>query len=147
MNTNIIVVDPFSNDFKNCMQIRKIVFTEGQNVPEDIEIDGLDENSTHFMLSVNDISVGTARVRYVGTEAKIERVAILPSYQGLGLGQQLMEFIINNIQNSNSANSMILSSQLHAIPFYERLGFNVCSTQYMDAGIPHKDMKRTIEPA
>ena len=33
-----------------------------------------------------------------------------------------------------------LSAQTHAIPFYAKSGFKVCSEIYDDAGIPHRDM-------
>ena len=31
-------------------------------------------------------------------------------------------------------------SQTHALGFYERLGFTAFGPEYMDAGIPHRDM-------
>jgi ElaA protein len=33
-----------------------------------------------------------------------------------------------------------LGSQVHAVPFYERLGFVAEGPVYDDAGIPHRDM-------
>ena len=33
-----------------------------------------------------------------------------------------------------------LSSQVHAIPFYESLGFKLQGEEYLDCGIPHRDM-------
>ena len=37
----------------------------------------------------------------------------------------------------------MLSAQVHATPFYERLGFEIVSGEYLDAGIPNVDMVRT----
>jgi predicted GNAT family N-acyltransferase len=34
-----------------------------------------------------------------------------------------------------------LGAQTHAIAFYERLGFEISSEEYLDANIPHKDME------
>jgi predicted GNAT family N-acyltransferase len=139
-----IVVDANSSDLEKCLEIRRIVFIEGQNVPESLEIDGLDKESTHYLISVDNFPIGTARVRYVDTKAKIERVAILPEYQGCGFGKKLMQFIVGNIQSSKTAKTIVLSSQVYAIPFYESLGFTVCSDEYMDADIPHKNMEISI---
>ena len=36
----------------------------------------------------------------------------------------------------------MLSAQVHATPFYERLGFAVVSEEFLEAGIPHVDMVR-----
>jgi predicted GNAT family N-acyltransferase len=37
-----------------------------------------------------------------------------------------------------------LNAQTHAIPFYSRLGYEVASDEFLDAGIPHKTMVKTI---
>ena len=41
----------------------------------------------------------------------------------------------------NSINKIELSAQEHAVEFYKKYGFSVVSDVYMDAGIPHYDMK------
>ena len=133
-----------SSDLRKCLEIRKIVFVDGQNVPLDREVDGLDPSSDHYLLSVGKNPAGTARIRFDGTKAKIERVAILPDYRGLGLGKRLMIYIIDDLKINESVNTLVLSSQVHAIPFYSALQFEVCSEEYLDATIPHRDMKRKI---
>ena len=37
-----------------------------------------------------------------------------------------------------------LGAQTHAIGFYEKLGFTVHGPEYDDAGIPHRDMSRSL---
>lgn len=130
-----------SEDIKKCLDIRKTVFIIGQNVPENIEIDGKDAVSDHYLLTVDEKPVGVARVRYIESFAKIERVAILEDYQGLRLGEKIMRKILSDLNDSMKVIAAKLSSQTYAIPFYEKLGFIVCSEEYMDAGIPHKDMR------
>jgi len=132
-------------DISACMSIRRKVFIEGQNIPEEIEMDKYDAESDHYILKIDSAPVGAARVRYLGDESKIQRVAILDEYQGKGLGRKLMQYIIEDIIKKNVAKSMILSSQVHAIPFYESLGFIVSSEEYMEAGIKHKDMCKNVQ--
>lgn len=131
----------YHTDFQQCMAIRHQVFILGQNVPQEIEIDGQDMHCDHYLLFVKEQSAGVARVRYIKDIAKIQRVAILPEFQGRHLGQVLMEFIIADINQHHHVKKIKLSSQVHALVFYEKLGFSVCSDEYMDAGIPHKDME------
>ena len=38
----------------------------------------------------------------------------------------------------------VLSAQTHAMPFYERHGYAVFGAEYLDAGIPHVDMRREL---
>jgi len=40
-------------------------------------------------------------------------------------------------------NQQMLSAQVQATPFYEKLGFTVVSEEYLEAGIPHVDMVRS----
>lgn len=51
-----------------------------------------------------------------------------------------MKTILFDLKQSGVIAYAKLSSQTYAIPFYEKLGFVVCSEEYMDANIPHKDM-------
>jgi len=38
-----------------------------------------------------------------------------------------------------------LSSQVHAIGFYQNLGFDVRGEEYLDCGIPHIDMYLSLK--
>lgn len=142
-----IFIEKVSSDeeMKKCLEIRFKVFVEGQHVPLHDEVDGKDTESEHYLLLYNEHPSGTARVRYVEDFAKIERVAILEEYQGKGLGFALMRFILSDLQERTLIKKIKLSSQTYAIPFYEKLGFLTCSDEYMDAGIPHKDMQLFFE--
>lgn len=130
-----------AQDIEHGIAIRLKVFVEGQAVPIQEEIDGNDPVSDHYLVSYHGCLAGVARVRYVGDYAKIERVAILENYQGRGLGRELMQFILSDLHKQSLVKTVKLSSQVHAIPFYEKFGFIVCSEEYQDVGIAHKDMK------
>lgn len=132
-------------EIKQCLEIRFTVFVEGQHVPIHEELDGKDTTSDHYLLLCYGHPSGVARVRYVEDFAKIERVAILDEYQGRGFGREIMQFILSDLQQHALIKKVKLSSQTYAIPFYEKLGFLVCSDEYMDAGIPHKDMQLFFE--
>ncbi len=128
-----------TNEIAICMAIRKKVFVEGQKVPLDLEIEN-DDEAQHYLLLLNGIPTGAARIRYFKDKAKIERVAILDEFQGQGLGKKLMEFLIQKISESKKVKTATLGAQIHAINFYEKLGFKICSEEYLDAGISHKEM-------
>ena len=131
-------------DIQNCFAIRNNVFVEGQMVPLAEELDGKDEGSDHYLLLVNSAPVGTARVRLIDDYAKIERVAVLEEYQGKGLGNAIMRVILSDLKSNAMITTAKLGAQTYAIPFYEKLGFSVCSAEYIDAGIPHKDMELSL---
>ncbi|MGC1182819.1 GNAT family N-acetyltransferase [Legionella sp.] len=135
-----------AKEIQQCMDIRNQIFVKGQNVPISEEVDGNDEDSEHYLLLIDEQPAGVARVRFMGNFAKIERLAILDKYQGKGFGKKLMQKILLDLLNNEVVTVAKLSSQTHAIPFYEKLGFVVCSEEYMDANIPHKEMQLNFNP-
>jgi predicted GNAT family N-acyltransferase len=52
-----------------------------------------------------------------------------------------MQCILKDIKESSDAEIAILGAQSYIIKFYEYLEFSVCSDEYIDAGIPHKNMR------
>ena len=126
-----------------CFGIRDTVFLDEQNVDPAIERDGRDDSCLQYLAEIDGRAVATARARLLDDRIKIERVAVLRAARGKGVGAALMRFLMSDIagQGLLSGRHFFLSSQRQAIPFYERLGFSVCSDEYLDADIPHRDMR------
>ena len=74
-------------------------------------------------------------------DGHIGRVSVLKDWRGLHVGDAIMRFVIAEAEKIGLRRQM-LSAQVHATSFYERLGFSVVSGEYLDAGIPHVDMVR-----
>ena len=66
-----------TNDIDNALKICHRVFVEEQNVPLDLEVDGLDDKAIHDMATFDGKAVATCRVRIIDQAAKIERVAVI----------------------------------------------------------------------
>ncbi|HEX2752729.1 MAG TPA: GNAT family N-acetyltransferase [Alphaproteobacteria bacterium] len=133
---------PVANDqdMQACRDIRKIVFVDEQNVPQEIEADGLDRAARHFGVRMDDAIVATCRVRLMGSAAKIERVAVLKEHRSHGIGGVLMKYILQELTKTGDIQLFKLSAQSHTVPFYERLGFRKRGVEYMEAGMPHYEM-------
>lgn len=132
-----------TDDIDTCLALRRAVFITEQNVPEELEIDGLDHSATHLLATVDGTAVGTARLMIKDDTGKIGRVCVLPSHRGTGLGEALILAALDHFRSLELPRAY-LSSQTHAIPFYERLGFAAKGPEYDDAGIPHRDMYRAL---
>lgn len=129
-----------SVDMETCMGIRHKVFVEEQQVPLDLEVDGLDPAARHFAVQADGRIIATCRVRLMGSAAKIERVAVLKEHRSRGVGGVLMKYILQEMSKAGDIQLFKLSAQAEAVPFYEKLGFRTRGSEYMDAGIPHYDM-------
>lgn len=121
--------------------IRRHVFIEEQQIAESLEWDADDPVSTHFLMTCAAEPVGTARLLEDG---HIGRVAILPAWRGRGLGEQLMQAVMDHA-HERGMRTLLLSAQSYALDFYRRLGFQVCSAEYLEAGIPHFAMRRDAD--
>lgn len=126
--------------------IRQKVFVEEQNVPPELEWDDTDEIADHFLAVLPDNTpVGVARLfSTLGETGHIGRMAILPEFRGRGIGEAMLRHLIT--ESAGQYQELKLSAQKHAIAFYQRAGFHVCSEPYDDVGIPHLDM-RCLAPA
>lgn len=120
--------------------IRRVVFIDEQQVPQDEEWDGQDPACHHFLAYLDGKPVGTARLL---PDGHIGRVAVLAEARGAGIGGQLMAAAIATAQRAGHP-QVALSSQLHALAFYERLGFIAHGEVFMDAGIAHREMTLTF---
>ncbi|WP_323776041.1 GNAT family N-acetyltransferase [Leisingera sp.] len=136
MNLNIAVTD----DLETCFSLRHQVFVVEQGVPADMEQDALDDAATHLLAVQDGTPVGAARIVFNGDTAKIGRVCVLPSTRGTGLGAKLIEAAVETAQARPRTAKAKLGAQLHAIGFYEKLGFTAFGPVYDDAGIDHRDM-------
>lgn len=132
-----------TDDLPTCQALRRAVFIIEQNVPEELELDGMDEAATHLLATVDGHPAGTARLMIKGDTGKIGRVCVLAAHRGTGLGEQLIAAALDHFRSLGLPRAY-LSSQTHAIPFYERLGFAAEGPDYDDAGIPHRDMYRAL---
>lgn len=130
-------------ELKEAYRVRKVVFVDEQKVPEEEEIDHLEEESTHFVLWDSNDPIGAGRFRVVDGYGKVERICVLKEKRKGGAGKVIMDGI-EEYAKSRGLKKLKLNAQTHAIPFYSKLGYEVVSEEFLDAGIPHKTMLKEI---
>lgn len=129
--------------------VREAVFMREQNVPAELEWDGLDEASRHVLaVSAKGDAIGCGRIiPPVGQEpARIGRLAVLREWRGKKVGTALLEALIDYARSKNYP-KVTVSAQTQALSFYRRFGFEEEGEEYLDAGIPHIDMFLNLENA
>ena len=133
-----------TRDIATCQRLRRTVFIEEQGVSEADEVDGLDEGAIHLLALDGDQPLGTARILLKGGTGKIGRVCVLASARGTGLGAALIQAALDALRRQPGVTTAYLGSQSHATGFYEKLGFVTEGDEFMDAGIPHRHMRRAL---
>ena len=134
-----INVNKISNaeDLEIAHAIRYQVFVLGQNCPADLERANEDE-STHFLAEVDGEPAGACRWRKTDTGYKLERFAVLANFRGIGVGQQMVQTVLDDLPKD--ANYIYLNSQIDAVPLYEKFGFVKEGPEFTEAGIRHYKM-------
>jgi len=128
----------WQKDNADLRRIRETVFIAEQSVPPELEWDAEDADAVHFLALEGDYPIGTARLL---PDGHIGRVSVLKDWRGLNVGVALIQAVIAEAEKRGLTQQM-LSAQVHATAFYEKLGFTIVSDEYLDAGIPHVDMVR-----
>lgn len=130
-------------ELQDAFTIRKTVFIYEQSVPEEEEIDQYEEDAVHIVLYDGESPIGAGRFRIVDGIGKVERICVLKDKRQSGSGKMIMNTIEDYAKNQGLA-ALKLNAQTHAIPFYSKLGYEVISEEFLDAGIPHRTMKKSL---
>lgn len=141
MNDLQVRIADWHKDNADLRRIRESVFIQEQGVTPEQEWDSDDATATHFLAYEGDFAIGTARLLADGC---IGRVSVLKDWRGLNVGEHLMHAVIKKAEQLG-LKQQILTAQVHAAGFYERLGFTAVSDEFLEAGIPHIDMLRNSE--
>ncbi|MNC61734.1 putative N-acetyltransferase YjcF [compost metagenome] len=113
-------------------------------MPLDDEFDQYEQNAEHILIyHEEDGPVGTARLRVVDGWAKLERICLRSPYRKYGLGS----FIIATLEKMAAEQGLTqakLHGQKQAEGFYQKLGYETSSPVFMEDGIPHVLMVKSI---
>jgi predicted GNAT family N-acyltransferase len=131
------VSDP--DELEKVFAIRREVFVGEQNCPPELEWEH-EEESTHFLATVDDKPAGAARWRKTDKGYKLERFAVLAKFRGHGVGQALVQGVLDDLPKD--ATYVYMHAQVQAVSLYERFGFVKTGSQFEEAGIQHFKMEK-----
>lgn len=136
-------------DIASALEVRIAVFVDEQLFVD--EMDAIDKIAYHIVaFDDSEVPIGVGRV-FEKPEAAAEgpksciigRVAVKKHVRHTGLGSVLMEQLEAKARELG-AEQALLSSQLQARPFYEKLGYTAMGSIYMEEHCPHIKMKKML---
>jgi predicted GNAT family N-acyltransferase len=133
------VTDPAG--LKTVFAIRREVFVDEQHCPPELEWEYEDE-STHFLAVVDGVPAGASRWRKTNKGYKLERFAVLKPFRGHGVGQALVQAVLDDLPAD--AIYVYMHAQLQAVTLYQRFGFVKVGEQFEEAGIQHFTMEKFL---
>ena len=120
--------------------IRFTVFVEEQRVPREIELDEHDAAAIHAVAFEEGKPVATGRLL---PDGHIGRMAVLKDWRRRGVGALMLKALVDRAK-ARGDREVVLAAQVRAVPFYRAHGFVAEGDIYMEAGIPHQDMRRSL---
>jgi len=135
-----ITLGDWESQRKDAQTVRYEVFVLEQKVPLEMEWDEMDAHCLHAVAYNDDQLVGTGRLL---PDGHIGRMAVKQLARGQGVGTRLLEALVEAARKRGDRQVM-LNAQTQAEPFYQRYGFQRDGEEFMEAGIPHIHMRRTL---
>jgi predicted GNAT family N-acyltransferase len=74
---------------------------------------------------------------------RLRQMAVVNKQQGTGIGRALMNFA-ENVAHDAGYRKMTMHARKTATGFYEKLGYRVCSNEFLEVTIPHYVMEKDI---
>lgn len=78
-----------------------------------------------------------------GKQIKMRQVAVDPGAQGQGVGRRLVEFSEAEAR-AMGGQEMVLNARETAVPFYQRLGYQVVGEKFTQVTLPHIKMMKSL---
>ena len=111
------------------------------------DMDGADTTAMHVLGTLGDQLVAYARCLPAGSkfaEVSMGRVVTHASVRGTGTGHALVEQALACLTQQWGAQAIRIGAQAHLELFYRQHGFVSTGNLYIEDGIPHVEMLRSI---
>ncbi len=132
---------PWQSHQTTLMALRTQVFIYEQGVSAADEWDDRDADALHFLVSdEHGAALATARLL---PEGKLTRMAVAKPHRNRGIGTVLLKHIMQ-FADAQGLLRLSLDAQLPARAFYQRQGFEAAGEVFLDAGIRHVHMSRSL---
>lgn len=102
-----------------------------------------EKHELHFAAFVHDKMVATLIFVPEALGCKMRQVAVHPDYQRLGIGARFLVFVENEAQ-AKGFNYVYCHARDGAVDFYLQNGYETNGDYFLEVGIPHVKMSKTL---
>ena len=128
------------------LKLRSEVFVVEQNCIYQ-DIDDIDKRSYHLFMKEKDKPEVKVYIRVFEKDnetAQIGRVVTAKDERRKGYASELIKKGIDISKNEMKKTKVYLEGQVYAAKLYEKLGFKIISDEFLEDGIPHYKMLKTL---
>ena len=76
-------------------------------------------------------------------KAQLRQMAVLNNLQGKGVGRALILFA-ENLARDHGYKTMCMHARKNTISFFEKMGYKICSNEFIKLTIPHVVMEKEL---
>ena len=132
-----------AQEMQELLALRHEVFCEEQGVPVHEETDGRDDDAVHLVAVADDRVLGTCRLLLVGSTAQFSRLAVSQAARRRGIASALLDAAeVETL--AAGGRRLVLHAQTYARGLYDRAGYRPRGRVFIEAGIEHIAMEKTI---
>ena len=125
------------------LELRERVFCEEQGVSAEADRDGRDPEAMHIVAVDGGRVIGTCRLLFRGGVARLGRLAVEPDRRGDGIAGAILREA-DRIARAEGADAISLHAQTYTKELYLRDGYHVRGATFVEEGIEHVSMEKTL---
>ena len=130
-------------ELEEALALRVRVFCGEQGVEPAADVDGLDEEALQFVAVEDGRVVGTCRVLVRDGVGKLGRMVVAREVRGRGVGALILEEAERGARAAG-VTLVRLHAQVRAREFYARGGYEQVGEPFLEEGIDHVTMERSL---
>ena len=129
---DIVIKQPETPDeFKHYYALRFRILRAPWGEPEGSEIDEIENQCFHIMVTNNIKAIGVGRLQFNSAlEAQIRYMAVEKTYERNGIGRMIVDALEREAMNKKIS-TIVLDAREPAVGFYQKLGYSMEKKSYV----------------
>jgi predicted GNAT family N-acyltransferase len=119
------------------------VFCVEQGVSVGADRDGRDHEAVHIVAVEDGRVLGTCRLLFRGSVAKLGRLAVEPESRGAGIAAAILREA-DAVARVHAAETVALHAQTYALQLYVDAGYEERGARFTEEGIEHVAMEKLL---
>jgi predicted GNAT family N-acyltransferase len=134
-------------EYEQMLRLRDEVLRKPLGI--DFDISKLGNEATDFLIGCfqEETIIGCVILSPLNdTELKLRQMAVGKDFQGLGIGTEIVGWA-EDFARYKGYKQMQMHARKYAVPFYEKLGYEVYGEEFTEVSIPHFAMRKDLVAA
>jgi predicted GNAT family N-acyltransferase len=138
------IIEHGSKEYRQMVDLRFLLLRKPLGL--DFTADDLEKEKDDILIGIfdEDLMEGCCILTKIAPQTvKLRQMAVNSGLQGKGIGRVLMTFA-ENVARDRGMRRMVMHARKSAVGFYEKLGYRICSDEFLEVTIPHYEMEKAL---